>query len=174
KAPVLNAYDRGRMSYVLGDEFGKLSKDVPASQLLSIISKTLVKGVKRVGWIDLPSTTNEMLKGGGMEYFKIWKAADQNKKRPTTNRIVRFFQPAYEAYEGFIDEFGDSVIGEPTHEQYQYLVNKWVKRDPETGEVTSELSEEDIKLGAKYYVQVKRREGLEGVDLEEEMRMNPC
>lgn len=174
KAPVLNAYDRGRMSYVLGDEFGKLPKDVPAAQLLAIISKTLVKGVKRVGWIDLPSTTNEMLKGGGMEYYRIWKAADQNKKRPTTNRIVRFFQPAYEAYEGFIDEFGDSVVGEPTLEQYQYLVEKWVKKDPETGEVTSELSEEDIKLGARHYVQVKRREGLEGTDLEEEMRMNPC
>lgn len=174
KAPVLNAYDRGRMSYVLGDEFGKLPTDVPASRLLSIISKTLVKGVKRVGWIDLPSTTNEMLKGGGMEYYKIWKGADQNKRRPTTNRVVRFFQPAYEAYEGFIDEFGDSVVGEPTHEQYQYLVDKWVKRDAETGEITSELSEEDIKLGAKHYVEVKRREGLEGVDLEEEMRMNPC
>lgn len=39
KAPVLNAYDRGRMSYVLGDEFGKLPQDVPASRLLSIIKK---------------------------------------------------------------------------------------------------------------------------------------
>jgi hypothetical protein len=174
KAPVLNAYDRGRMSYVLGDEFGKLPKDVPATQLLSIISKTLVKGVKRVGWIDLPSTTNEMLKGGGMEFYKIWKSADQFKRRPTINRLVRFFQPAYEAYEGFIDEFGDSVIDTPTQEQYDYLVSKWVKKDPETGEVISELSEEDIKLGAKYYVQIKRREGLEGAELEEETRMNPC
>lgn len=174
KAPVLNAYDRGRMSYVLGDEFGKLPTDVPASRLLSIITKTLVKGVKRVGWIDLPSTTNEMLKGGGMEYYRIWKLADQNKKRPTTNRVVRFFQPAYEAYEGFIDEYGDSVVDAPTDEQYEYLVAKWVKKDPETGEVTSELSEDTIKLGAKYYVKVRRREGLEGIDLEEEMRMNPC
>jgi hypothetical protein len=174
KAPVLNAYDRGRMSYVLGDEFGKLPQNVPASRLLGIISKTLVKGVKKVGWIDLPSTTNEMLKGGGMEYYKIWKAADQAKRRPTTNRIVRFFQPAYEAYEGFIDMFGDSVIDKPTDEQYEYLVSKWVRKDEETGEYTSELTEEDIKLGAKYYVQVKRRIGLEGIDLEEEMRMNPC
>lgn len=174
KAPVLNAFDRGRLSYMLLDEGGKFPKDVPASQLLSIISKTLVKGVKRVGWIDLPSTTNEMLKGGGMEFYKIWKAADQFKRRPTINRIVRFFQPAYEAYEGFIDEFGDSVIDEPTEEQYRYLVDKWVRKDEDTGEVTSELSEEDIKLGAKYYVKVKRREGLEGIELEEEMRMNPC
>jgi hypothetical protein len=173
KAPVLNAYDRGRMSYVLGDEFGKLPKEVPAWQLLAIISNTLKKGVKRLGWIDLPSTVNEMTKGGGEEYKKIWDASNQFKKKPTTNRIVRFFQPAYEAYEGFIDEFGDSVIGEPTHEQYQYLVDKWVQYNEE-GELISELSEEDIKLGARYYVTVRRREGLEGLDLEEEIRMNPC
>lgn len=173
KAPVLNAYDRGRMSYVLGDEFGKLPLDVPASRLLAIISKTLVKGVKRVGWIDLPSTVNELTKGGGAEYKKIFDHANQFKKKPTINRIVRFFQAAYDSYEGFIDEFGDSVIGEPTHEQYQYLVDKWVRRS-EDGELISELSEDDIKLGAKYYVEVKRREGLTGIDLEEEVRMNPC
>lgn len=173
KAPVLNAYDRGRMSYVLGDEFGKLPEDVPASKLLAIISKTLVKGVKRVGWIDMPSTVNEMTKGGGAEYEKIWKNAQRIDGKLTINRIVRFFQPAYEAYEGFIDEFGDSVIGEPTHEQYQYLVDKWVRYD-ENGTQISELNEEDIKLGAKQYVLVKRREYLVGEDLEEETRMNPC
>lgn len=173
KAPVLNAYDRGRMSYVLGDEFGKLPQDVPASRLLSIIKKTLVKGVKRVGWIDLPSTVNEMTQGGGAEYKLIWDGADQFKRPQTVNRVVRFFQPAYEAYEGFIDEFGDSVINEPTEEQYNYLVDKWVQKN-EDGVLLSELSEEDIKLGAKVYVLNKLREGKEGIDLEEEIRMNPC
>jgi len=173
KAPVLNAYDRGRMSYVLGDEFGKLEKDVPASRLLAIISKTLVKGVKRVGWIDMPSTVNEMTAGGGAEYRKIWDNANQFNRSITLNRIVRFFQPAYEAYEGFIDEFGDSVIDTPTEEQYKYLVEKWVRYNDD-GILISELSEEDIKLGSKYYVEIKRRDGLVGVDLEEETRMNPC
>ena len=173
KAPVLNAYDRGRMSYVLGDEFGKLPLDVPASRLLSIIGKTLVKGVKRVGWIDMPSTVNEMTAGGGAEYKKIWDAANQFARKPTINRVVRFFQPAYEAYEGFIDEFGDSVVDAPTQEQYDYLVEKWVARN-EGGELISELSEEDIRLGAKVYVLNKLRDGKTGVDLEEEVRMNPC
>lgn len=172
RAPVLNAYDRGRMSYVLVDEGGKYPKETPVSKLLSIIGKTLIKGVKRVGWMDWPSTVNEMTKGGGAEYHKIWKNANQFKRKPTLNRLVRFFQPAYEAYEGFIDEFGDSVVDAPTEEQYEYLVSKWVVR--QDGELVSELSEEDIRLGAKRYVMVKRREGLEGSDLEEEIRMNPC
>lgn len=173
KAPVLNAFDRGRMSYVLLDEGGKYPLDVPVSRLLAIISKTLSKGVKRVGWLDAPSTVNELTKGGGAEYKKIFDSANQFKKKPTTNRLVRFFQPAYEAYEGFIDEFGDSVIDVPTLEQYSYLVNKWVMKS-EDGELISELSEDDIKLGAKVYVTVKRRDGLSGTDLEEEIRMNPC
>ena len=173
KAPAVNAYDRGRISYGLIDEAGKYPKEVPASQLVSVISKTLVKGVKRVGWIDVPSTTNEMSKGGGLEFFKIWKNADQFKQKPTINRLVRYFRPAYEAYEGFIDEYGESVIDAPTQEQYEYLVNKWVEKD-EDGNVTSELSEDMIKLGAKHYITVFRRQGKEGIDLEEECRMHPC
>jgi hypothetical protein len=174
RAPVLNAYDRGRMSLVLVDEGAKFPAQTPTAQLLAIISKTLVKGVKRVGWVDMPSTVNEMTKHGGAEFFKVWKNANQFKRKPTINRLVRFFQPAFDAYEGFIDEFGDSVTEAPTEEQYEYLVSKWVKHDEDTGELISELSEEDIRLGSKQYVKVKRREGLEGIDLEEEIRMNPC
>lgn len=170
RAPVLNAYDRGRMSRLLLDEFGKLEKDVPASQLFAIISKTLIKGVKRVGFVEMPSTVNKLTKGGS-EFKLIWEQADVNKKTPTINRLVRYFAPAHDGYEGFIGEFGESVIGEPTLEQYQYLVDKWVKKD-EDGNTISELSEQDIKLGSKAYIQ-KRREGRQGDDLEEEIRMNP-
>jgi len=79
RAPVLNAYDRGRMSRLLLDEFGKLPLDVPASKFLSIISKTLVKGAKRVGFVEMPSTVNELTKGGGAEYKIIWDNANQFK-----------------------------------------------------------------------------------------------
>lgn len=171
KAPVLNVYDRSRLSRILLDEFGKLEKDVPASQLFAVISKTLIKGVKRLGFIEMPSTVNKLTKGGS-EFLLLWDNADLNKKSPTINRLVRYFSPAYDGYEGFIGRFGESIIGEPTHEQYQYLVDKWVRKD-EDGVVISELSEEDIRLGAKAYIQ-KRREGRTGDDLEEEIRMNPC
>jgi len=170
RAPVLNAYDRGRMSRILGDEFGKLAVDVPANQLFGILAKTLVKGVKRVGFIEMPSTVNKLTKGG-VGFKMIWENADLNKKIPSVNRLVRYFCPAHDGYEGFIGKYGESVIGEPTHEQYQYLLDKWVRKD-EDGNVISELSEEDIKLGAKAYI-AKRRVGMDGDDLEEEIRMNP-
>jgi len=171
RAPVLNAYDRGRMSRLLLDEFGKLEKEIQASQLFAIISKTLVKGVKRVGFVEMPSTVNKMSKGGS-EFKLLWENADLNKRMPTINRLVRYFSPAYDGYEGFIDKYGFSVMSSPTSEQKQYLVEKWVVKD-EDGNTISEISEEDIELGAKAYI-LKRREGRTGDDLEEEIRMNPC
>ncbi len=171
RAPVLNAYDRGRMSRLLLDEFGKLEKEVQASQLFAIISKTLVKGVKRVGFVEMPSTVNKMSKGGS-EFKLLWENADVEKRTPTINRLVRYFSPAFDGYEGFIDQYGFSVINSPTPEQKKYLVDKWVVTD-ENGVTISEISEEDIELGANAYI-LKRREGRTGDDLEEEIRMNPC
>ena len=171
RAPVLNAYDRGRMSRLLLDEFGKLEKEVQASQLFAIISKTLVKGVKRVGFVEMPSTVNKLSKGGS-EFKLLWENADLGKRTPTVNRLVRYFSPAYDGYEGFIDKYGFSVTDSPTPEQKSYLVEKWVVKD-EDGNTISEISEEDIELGSKAYI-IKRREGRSGDDLEEEIRMNPC
>lgn len=166
RAPVINAYDRGRITRLLGDEGGKWPKDVPFSQFLSIVSKTMVKGAKRVGFGEFPSTVNEMTKSGGAEYKAAWDNANQfkSKGKRTPNQFVRYFSPAYDGYEGFIDKHGMSVIGEPTLEQYQYLVDKWVGK--------SGLTEEDIAVGAKQYL-LNRRKDLTGIQLEEEIRQNP-
>ncbi len=175
RAPVLNAYDRGRMSRILADEGGKWPIDVAFSKFISIVSKTMVKGAKRVGFCEAPSTVNEMTKGGGAEFKVFWDGANQfkNNGKKTPNRFVTYFTPAYDNYEGFIDRYGMSVIDTPTDEQYEYLVKRWVVKDPVTGETVSEISEDDIKKGAKAYI-LSRREGLVGNLLEEEIRMNPC
>jgi len=175
RAPVLNAYDRGRLSRVLLDEFGKLEADIPASVLFAILKKVLVKGVKRVGFAEMPSTVNSWKKGGA-EFKKIWDGANQFQKvgNVTANRLVKYLSAAWDGYEGFIDEYGMSVTDTPTEEQFRYLVDKWVVKDEFTGDVISELTEEDIRLGSKQYVLVKRRNGLSGTDLEEEIRQNPC
>ena len=175
RAPVENAYDRGRMTRILADEGGKWPLDVKFSKFISKVTKTMIKGAKRVGFCEAPSTVNELTKGGGAEFKKFWDGANQFKAggKKTHNRFVTYFTPAYDNYEGFIDQYGMSVIDAPTEEQYKYLVEKWVAHDPITGELVSELSEEDIRLGAKAYV-LSRRVGLTGELLEEEIRQNPC
>lgn len=175
RAPVENAYDRGRKTRVLADEGGKWPLDVKFTKFISKVSKTFIKGAKRVGFCEAPSTVNELTKGGGAEFKKFWDSANQFKAggKKTTNRFVTYFTEAFDNYEGFIDEYGMSVIDAPTEEQYEYLVKKWVVKDPITGITVSEISEEDIRLGAKAYV-YSRRVGLTGDDLEEEIRQNPC
>lgn len=179
KSPKENAYDRGRMSRVLGDEGGKWPLDQKFSKFISKVTKTLIKGAKRVGFMECPSTVNEMTKGGGAEYKKFWDGADQfeSNGKKTKLRFVSYFTPSYDNYEGFIDRYGMSVINPPDEETYQWLVQnaiekEYLKKDPETGDTISELSEEDIRLGARAYI-LSRREGLESDLLEEEIRQNP-
>jgi hypothetical protein len=164
RAPATNAYDSGRLSRLLADEMGKWSSEVPASKFWAIVSKTMVKGVKRVGFAEFPSTVNEMTKGGGAEYKKIWDSGNQFEHPRTPNRLVRYFCPAYDGYYGFIDRHGNSVINAPTQEQYDYLVANYAG--------IGDLSEEDIKLGAKEYL-LSRRAPLQGSERQEEIRMNP-
>lgn len=163
RAPSLNSYDSGRLSRGLFDEGGKWAKENPFSTFISIVSKTLVKGAKRVGFIECPSTSNSMT-SGGEEFKNVWDGADHFKYAKTPNRLVKYFAPAYDGYLGFIDKFGMSVINEPSEEQYKFLVEHYVG--------AGDLDESDIKLGAKKYLEEKRKQ-LEGVQLEEEIRMNP-
>ena len=164
RAPGKNAYDSGRLSRLLADEMGKWAVENPASEFLAIVSKTMVQGTKRVGFCELPSTVNELSKGGGAEFKKIWDLADHFKLDRTTNRIVRYFTPAFDGYVGFIDKHGISVIDPPNEEQYKYLVENFVG--------IGDLTESDVRLGARDYL-ISKRVGLDGVALEEEIRMNP-
>ena len=164
RAPGKNAYDSGRLSRALFDELAKFPPEVPASEFLAIVSKTLVQGVKRVGFIEAPSTVNEMTKGGGAEFKIVWDLADHTKAERTPNRFARYFSPSFDGYVGFIDKFGMSVIDQPTPEQYKYLVDNFVG--------IGDLTEKDVMQGARQYL-INKRVGLDGNLLEEEIRMNP-
>lgn len=164
RAGSINAYDSGRLSRGCWDEGGKWDSETPFSKFIAIVSKTMVKGAKRVGFMECPSTVNEMTKAGGAEYKKVWDSADQFKSVRTVNRLVRYFTPAYDGYVGFIDKYGMSVIDAPDDETYKYLCEHYIG--------AGDLTEDDIKLGARDYLLNKRAE-KEGTDLEEEIRMNP-
>lgn len=166
RAPGKNTYDSGRLSRGLFDEGGKWEIENPFSEFLAIVSKTMVKGAKRVGFMECPSTCNEMTKAGGAQYRISWNNANQFEliDGRTINRLVRYFTPAYDGFYGFIDRYGMSVIDPPTEKQLKYLVENYVG--------VGDLTEDDIKLGARLYL-LKKREGLEGALLEEEIRMNP-
>lgn len=118
---TINAYDSGRLSYLLGDEWGKWEK-VDVNTYWSKVKSTLTVGSRKVGFAYIPTTVNPSKKGGA-NYRLFWEAANQNKINPKTgqaygittpSRVVRIFDSAAEGYEGCIDKFGESVIDDPT------------------------------------------------------------
>jgi hypothetical protein len=117
---TINSYDSGRVSYLLGDEWGKWEK-VDINAYWSKVKSCLRKGKKKVGFAYIPTTVNPKKKGGE-NFRKFWEAADQNAINPRTgnpygihtpSKVVRIFDSALEGYAGCIDKFGESVIDDP-------------------------------------------------------------
>lgn len=157
---TLNSYDSGRVSYFLGDEFGKWEK-VNVKTYWSKAKSCLTEGKKKVGFGYFPTTVNPKDKGGE-NYMEFWENADQNainKKTglpyglKTPSRIVRIFDPAYEGYAGCIDKYGESVIEDPV-EPVMGNDGEWITE----GAITSIKNE---------------REGLEGKELMDHRRDYP-
>lgn len=150
RATALNSFDSGRISEALVDEGGKFPADVPINKYWPILKKTLVKGARKVGFAQIPSTVNESAKGG--KGFKIlWDDADGME-------LARYFCPAFDGFEGYIDEYGDSIIENPTEEQ-----KKWMRS----------IGTEFWEIGAKEYLLMQREAIRDPEAYNEEVRMNP-
>lgn len=157
---TLNAYDSGRLSFLLGDEWGKWDK-IDVNTYWSKVKSTLTVGSKKVGFAYIPTTVNPGKKGGA-NYRKFWNAADQNAINRKTgepygintpSRVVRIFDSAAEGYEGCIDKFGESVIDDP--------------EVPVMGNDGNWITE-----GARTKI-LREREGLEGMELMDHRRDYP-
>ena len=112
KATALNSFDSGRLTLLLGDEFGKF-EEVNCYTYWQIVRKTLVKGTHKVGFAIIPSTVNAPRKGG-TNFKKLWDKSDQYKygKNKTPTRLVKYFIDAAKCYAGCIDEYGNGMVEE--------------------------------------------------------------
>lgn len=123
KSTALNSYDGKRLRYLFSDECGKFPRDVPADKYWSVVRRCLIEGVRRRGMCYMPSTVNEMDKGGEA-FKKIWDASNHMVKDfdgATASGLFKYFQPAYDGFEGYIGEYGESVIETPSPAQTKYL-----------------------------------------------------
>lgn len=136
---VENAYDGRKLKIALFDEMGK-AEGMNAERFLEIHSTCLVQGRRVVGKAMVPSTVNEMTKGGA-PFKKAWNDSDYGKRTEngrTVSGFYRYFVAAYDGYEGFIDEYGMSVIENP--------------EKPVMG-----LDGKMITIGAKKYLESERK-----------------
>lgn len=157
KNTALNSYDSGRTTGLLMDEAGKWPKEVPVNQYWPIVRKTLMRGAIKVGFCLIPSTANDA-KSGGEPYKALFDGSNHFEDQYTATGLYRYFCPAYDGYEGFIDEFGMSIIDAPTDEQRKYIKQRYGM---------------DISIGAKEYLINQRKLIKDKKALSEEIRMNP-
>jgi hypothetical protein len=120
---AMNSYDGKRLRYLFLDESGKFPPDVPFNKYWDIVKRCLVEGAKRRGMAYVPSTVNEMNKGG-TSFKKVWDMSNHLAKDydgATASGLWKYFQPAYDGYEGYIGRYGESIVDTPTAEQTEYL-----------------------------------------------------
>lgn len=163
ESTTINAYDGKRLRYLMLDESGKFPSEVPFTRYWAIVRRCFMVGVRRVGLAYVPSTVNEMDKGGA-EFKKVWDASNHLSKAfdgSTASGLFKYFQPAYDGFEGYIGEYGESIIENPTIEQIEYLRS---------------IGCPDPTIGAKDY-QLRERKKLQEMDdeisLSEYIRQHP-
>lgn len=156
RATALNSYDSGRVTAILIDEGGKWGVDVPINQYWPIVKKTLTRGMKRVGFALMVSTVNEAEKGGAA-FKEIWDGSNHIESKITGTGLYRYFSPAYEGYEGFIDEYGMSIVENAPEDLKKRMLDVY-------GEAYD---------GAKDKLLKDREKIKDPTALSEEIRMNP-
>jgi len=122
-----NSFDSYKLLRFVSDEGGKW-EEADVSKNWKVVRPTLTQGRRIVGKAFFPSTVNEMTKKGGKNFKKMWDDSDQNdrtKNNQTRSGLYRYFKPAYEGLEGFIDEFGNSVIETPK-EPVMGIDGEWI------------------------------------------------
>ena len=110
-----NAYDGEKLHMLYLDEAGKWEKPVDIREAWRIERTCLIVGRRIIGKALVGSTVNPMDKGGE-EYKTLWEDSnphERNANGRTKSGLYRIFIPAYDALEGFFDEYGNAVTEDP-------------------------------------------------------------
>jgi hypothetical protein len=115
KNTVNNAYDGEKLHILFLDEAGKYENPIDVNELWRIHRTCLLVGKKIVGKALVGSTVNPLDKGGA-NFRKMYNDSDPSKRNEngrTKSGLYRIFIPAYEALEGFFDQYGNPIVDKP-------------------------------------------------------------
>lgn len=120
-----NYYDGGKLFWLLADEGGK-TKDVDVYERHQQLKQCVAQGagINIIGFMGLPSTVGEMEGSGGRAYYNICKDSkfeERNLSGQTITGLMLIFISCLEGLEGFVDEYGYSVVDTPTAEQAKFI-----------------------------------------------------
>jgi hypothetical protein len=123
-----NAYDGEKTHMLFLDEAGKWEKPTDIREAWRIEKTCLIVGRRIIGKALVGSTVNPMDKGG-KQYKEIWRDSDpqdRNANGRTKTGLYRLFIPAFEALEGFFDQYGNPIVDDP-EEPILGLDGDWIK-----------------------------------------------
>lgn len=109
-----NSYDGYKTKVLAADETGKW-EEVNVEKWYNVAKTCVTLGRRIIGKILFGSTVNESKKGGA-GFMAIWDKSsilEKTENNRTLSGLWRYFVPAYDGIEGFIDEYGMSVIETP-------------------------------------------------------------
>jgi len=139
------AYDMEKLHFIHHDEVGKIDPkagiNINVVDRWRVVMKCLAQGPYIHGIGLLTSTLGEMEKGGGEQMKRLILGSrfnERNDNGQTMTGLLTLFFPAHDGLDGFIDEFGNSIIEDP---------------DKPTKNVDGKF----VSMGAKTYLENKRR-----------------
>jgi len=115
KNTVSNAYDGSKTHVLFLDEAGKFEKGIDIREVWRIHRTCLLVGRRIIGKALVGSTVNPLDKGG-REYRDLYYDSDprdRNENGRTKSGLYAIFIPAYEALEGFFDQYGNPIVEDP-------------------------------------------------------------
>jgi len=119
-----SAYDGDKLYFHHDDEVGKLKKGLSCWDRHQVVKECLAIGGDIIGFTIKTSTVGEMEKGGGKAFKHQCKLSNYYERNPngqTVSGLATLFIPADDGLEGFIDQYGMSVIGTPTKRQAAFI-----------------------------------------------------
>lgn len=119
-----SAYDGDKLYFHHDDEVGKLKKGLSCWDRHTVVKECLAVGGDIIGFTIKTSTVGEMEKGGGKVFKHQCKMSDYYKRNPngqTISGLANLFIPGDDGLEGFIDEYGMSIVGVPNKRQKAYI-----------------------------------------------------
>jgi hypothetical protein len=111
-----NAYDGSKTHMLFLDEAGKWLNPNDIREVWRIHRTCLLVGRRVIGKAMVGSTVNPLDKGG-REFRDLYYDSDPNDRNEngrTKSGLYKIFIPAYEALEGFFDQYGMPIVDDPS------------------------------------------------------------
>lgn len=133
------AFDGEKLYILHVDEPGKWAT-VNIGEYWRVHRECISVGNKIVGKAIFTTTLGEMEKGGGGVFVdRVWENSDELERddnNRTASGLFRYFVPAYDGLEGFIDEYGMSMIKEA--KQFKENTRKALKKAGKNKDLAAE------------------------------------